>query len=96
LNEQKTDRLLSRYDIGLGGRLSAENAFGKIFEDCQSEPENLVVIGIKGGAYNTPIMHQLAKDLGVTVFTIPDVETLGMPEVVNRAIEAAGKATDRI
>lgn len=86
----------SHYDIGLSGRLNAGNAFGKIMEDCQSSPENLVIIGIKGGAYNTPLMHQLTKDIGATVFTITDVERLGIKEVVNRAMEAAGRGTDKI
>jgi arginase family enzyme len=86
----------SHYDLSLGGRLNAGNAFGKIMEDCQAEPQNLVIVGISGGAYNTPAMHQLALDLGVTVFTIGDVETMGIQEVVQRAVEAAGRDTDKI
>ena len=86
----------SHYDLSLGGRLNAGNAFGKIMENCQAEPENLAIIGIKGGAYNTPAMHQLALDLGVTVFTIGDVEEMGIEEVVRRAVEAAGRGTDKI
>jgi arginase family enzyme len=86
----------SHYDIGIGGRLNAGNAFGKIMENCQAEPENLVIIGIKGGAYNTPKMHQLTKDIGATLFTIADVERMGIQEVVKRAVEIAGKGTERI
>ncbi len=86
----------SHYDIGLAGRLNAGNAFGKIMQDCQAEPENLVIIGIKGGAYNTPLMHQVTQDIGATVFTIADVRRIGMLEVIGRAIEIAGKGTERI
>lgn len=86
----------SHYDLGLAGRLNAGNAFGKIMENCQAEPENLAIVGIKGGAYNTPAMHQLALDLGVSVFTIGDVEEMGIKEVVQRAVEAAGRGTDKI
>ncbi|MFC2030891.1 agmatinase family protein [Chloroflexota bacterium] len=86
----------SHYDLGLGGRLNAGNAFGKIMENCQADPENLAIVGIKGGAYNTPGMYKLAQDLGVTVFTIADVEKMGIEEVTRRAMEAAGRGTDRI
>jgi arginase family enzyme len=86
----------SHYDLGLEGRLNAGNAFGKIMENCQADPENLAIVGIKGGAYNTRSMHQLAMDLGVTVFTIGDVEEMGIQEVTRRAMEAAGRGTDRI
>lgn len=86
----------SHYDIGLSGRLSAENAFGKIMEDCQAETENLAIIGIRGGSYNTPLMHKLAKDLGVGIFTHADVRRMGIEEVVRKAIEIAGRGTEKI
>jgi agmatinase len=78
------------------GRLNAGNAFYKIFDTCQAEPENMVVIGIKGGAYNTPLMDELSKKLGMTIFTNEDVETMGITNVVKKSIEAATKDTDRV
>jgi len=84
------------YDIGLSGPLNAGNAFGKIMENCKAEPENLVIIGIKGGAYNTPMMHKVAQQIGASVFTMMDVERMGMEKVVERAIEIAGRGTDRV
>jgi arginase family enzyme len=78
------------------GRLNAGNAFYKIFDTCQAEPENMVIIGIKGGAYNTRLMHELAKKLGMTIFTYEDVEDMGIANVVEKGIEAATKGTDRV
>lgn len=78
------------------GRLNAGNAFYKIFDTCQAEPENMVIIGIKGGAYNTPLMHELSKKLGMTIFTNEDVEAMGITDVVQKSIEAATKGTDRV
>jgi arginase family enzyme len=86
----------SHYDIGLSGRLNAENAFGKIMDNCRADPENLAIIGIRGGSYNTPGMHKLAKDLGVSLYTNADVRRLGIEAVVRKAIEAAGRGTDKI
>jgi len=85
------------YPHGDFGRLNCGNAFYKIFDTCQSEPENMVFIGVKeGGAYNTPLMHKLAQELEMTIFTSTDVEQMGMETVVNKAIEVASKGTDKI
>jgi agmatinase len=78
------------------GKLNAGNAFYKIFDTCQAEPANMAVIGIKGGAYNTPLMHELALKLGYTIFTNEQVEEMGIEEVTKRAIEAASRDTDRV
>jgi arginase family enzyme len=78
------------------GRLNAGNAFYKIFDTCQAEPENMAVIGIKGGAYNTPLMHELSQELGMTVFTCEDVEEMGITNVVKKGIEVATKGTDKV
>lgn len=86
----------SHYDIGLSGRLSAENAFGKIMENCNADPENLAIIGIRGGSYNTPLMHKLAVDLGVGLFNIADVRAMGIEAVVRKAIKIAGRGTEKI
>jgi arginase family enzyme len=86
----------SHYDIGLSGRLNSGNAFGKIMENCQADPSNLVIIGIKGGAVNTPRMHQLTKEIGATVFTMGHIEAKGIEQVTREAIEIAGRGTDKI
>jgi arginase family enzyme len=86
----------SHYDNDLGGMLNAGNAFGWIFETCQADTRNMVLIGIKGGAYNTPAMHQAALDVGFTVFTIDDVERMGIEEVTRRAIDIASRGAERV
>ena len=82
------------YDNDIGGMLTTGNAFGKIYEDCRVETENMVFIGINGGGgYNTPAMAKLMKDIGITVFQAKDVDALGAEEVAKRAVEIAGKGT---
>ncbi|MBW2369398.1 MAG: arginase family protein [Deltaproteobacteria bacterium] len=78
------------------GRLNAGNAFYKILDTCQVEPEDWVTIGIKGGGYNTPLMAELAKKMGNTVFTIGDVEEMGMVEVMKRTLEIVSKRADKV
>jgi arginase family enzyme len=82
--------------LGDMGRLNASNAFYKIFDTCQAEPENFVTIGIRGETYNTLPMHELAEKIGSTVFTAGDVERMGMTEVINRAVEVATRGTDKV
>jgi arginase family enzyme len=78
-------------------RLNCGNWFYKICDECQVEPENSVFIGVKeGGAYNTPLMHKLADELGMTIFTSTDVEQMGMETVINKAIEVVTRGTDKI
>jgi len=96
----------AHYDNSYGGpqpepykefeRLNGGIQFYKIFDECDANPENMVLIGIKGGAYNTPLMHEVAKKAGYTIFNIRDVEHVGMKEVIQRAVEAASRGTDRI
>ncbi len=84
------------YDIGLSGRLNSGNAFGKIMENCQADPSNLVIVGIKGGAVNTLRMHQLTKEIGATVFTMGHIEEMGIEQVTRKAIEVASRGTDKV
>ena len=86
----------AHYDNDFGGRLTAANAFGKIYEDCQVETKNMVFIGINGGgSFNTPAMARLAKEVGITVFQAADVEKLGVEEVTNRALEIVSRGAER-
>ena len=85
----------SHYDLGYGGRPSAENALYLAMESCDIEPENVCIIGISSPNYNTPGMGRLAKKLGVTVFTREDVIQQGMPAITRQAMEVAGRGTER-
>jgi len=78
------------------GRLNGANQFYKILEQCDAEPRNMVIIGVKGGAFNTPPMREVAEAVGITVFTAGDVERMGIAEVIERAIAVATDGTDRV
>lgn len=78
------------------GRLNGANQFYKIFEQCDAEPRNMAIIGVKGGAFNTPLMRRLAEAVGITVFTAGDVERLGIADVVEQAIRVVTDGTDRV
>lgn len=77
-------------------RLNSGNWAYKIFDTCNADPKNMVVIGIKGGAANQPAWHEMAVKAGYTIFTNEDVEELGIREVTKRAIEVATRDTDRV
>jgi len=93
----------SHYDLGYGGEQprpynhmsdpNAGNAIYNIVETSNVELENICIIGINGPGYNTSSMCNLAKKLGVTVFTAEDVRQRGMPEIMDRALEISTRGT---
>lgn len=54
---------------------------------------NVVIIGIHGAA-NPRLEQEVADKAGVTVFSIRDIDRLGMDEVATRAIEIASSGTE--
>lgn len=60
---------------------------------CFVDPANAVQIG---GRDIDPIERVRMREAGVTVFSIADIDRIGMPEVMRRAIEIAGKDTEGI
>jgi arginase family enzyme len=85
----------SHQDLAWGDRLTSGNIWARILDTCQADPTNLVEIGIRGTVNREP-WQDLARELGITIFTIADVEKMGMDEVIRRAIEIAGRGTERI
>ncbi|MBW2368303.1 MAG: agmatinase family protein [Deltaproteobacteria bacterium] len=83
------------YPYGEFGRLNCGNALYKILDTCRVDPSNVVMIGIGGGDVNTPMMHKIMVEAGIKVFTVTDVERLGIEDVTQQAIEISGKGTDR-
>jgi arginase len=83
------------YDLFWGKDLmpTAGSALCHFYQNARSSPENLAIIGI-GGGQNTAEWEETSRQIGCTVFTIADVERLGMREVAARAMEVAGKGTD--
>ena len=56
---------------------------------------NVVIIGAHGAA-NPRLEQEVAEDKGITVFTIRDIERLGMEEVCTRALAIAGDGTESV
>lgn len=85
------------YDLFWGKDLmpTAGSALCHFFQNARSSPANLAIIGI-GGSQNTAEWEETSRHIGCTVFTIADVERLGMREVVARAMDVAGKGTDNV
>ena len=75
--------------LGLGHeRLTAIGGVEK-----KLNPENVVLIGSRD---LDPGERQLLKDLGATVFTVHEVDLLGMPKVMEEAIRIASEGTDGV
>lgn len=83
------------YDLFWGKDLmpTAGSALSSFYHGAVSIPENLAIIGI-GGSQNTAQWEETSRQIGCTVFTVDDVERLGMTEVIARAMEVAGRGTD--
>lgn len=75
--------------LGLGHeRLTAIGGVEK-----KLNPKNVVLIGSRD---LDPGERQLLKDLGATVFTMHEVDLLGMPKVMEEAIRIASEGTDGV
>lgn len=57
------------------------------------QPEDAAVVGIRS---LDPPEREVIRGSGVTVFTMQDVDTLGMREVMVRALDVATEGTDRL
>jgi len=96
----------SHYDVGYGAktpppyntlsRLTAENAMYRILDSSNVDPENICLIGIGSGNFNTPVMAKFAtEELGLTIFTAEDVHQQGMNEIIAKALEITTRGTER-
>lgn len=61
--------------------------------DNKIKAKNIVYIGCRDVDAGE---RKFLKELGITVFTMHEVDKFGMPEVIKRAINIAGKDTDGI
>jgi arginase family enzyme len=85
----------SHLDLTWEPRIWAGSQWGRAFELGAVEPANLVQIGIRG-TRNAVIFEEVARELGVTYFTIPDVDERGIREVTESALELALAGVDRL
>jgi len=61
--------------------------------DKKIMPENIVFIGCRDLDFGE---RKMLKEFGITVFTMHEVDRLGMTEVMNRSIKIASEGTDGI
>ena len=80
-----------------GMPLSAVCGFGPDcmvgFSQARVDPHNVVIIGARD---LDPLEKVKLHESGVTVFTISDVHTMGMPDIVKQAVQIAGRGTNGI
>ncbi len=62
-------------------------------KDKNINPEKIVYVGCRDVDAGE---KKFLKELGITVFTMHEVDKYGMPEIIEKAIQIAGKDTDGI
>ncbi len=80
-----------------GMPLSAVTGFGPEcmvgFSEARVDPHNVVIIGARD---LDPLEKEKLHASGVTVFTISDVHTMGMPDIAKQAVRVASAGTSGI
>lgn len=59
-------------------------------------PKNTVVVGYRSEEENKEIELNIIKKMGVTVFSTEDIRTMGIKEVIRKAVEIASSNTNGI
>lgn len=85
----------SHLDLTWEPRIWAGSQWGRAFELGALEPANLVQIGIRG-TRNAVIFEEVAQELGITYFTIPEVDERGIRAVTQAALELALDGVERL
>ncbi|MHA1945570.1 MAG: agmatinase family protein, partial [Candidatus Hodarchaeales archaeon] len=86
----------SHFDLHYEPEFSAASQWGRLFDKLpQVKPENYCSIGIRG-MRNQLHEHYVAEELGVQYFTMSDVETEGIKNVITRALEITTKNTEAL
>ena len=79
-------------DIG-GEELSHCSPAHRVLDLANVDGANVVIIGAHGAA-NPKLEQDVAEQNGVTVFTVRDIDTIGIDEVARRALSIAADGTD--
>ena len=85
----------AHYDLSWYPRYWAGSQWARAMEMGVLEPRNLVHIGVRGFR-NSAFWHYAARELGTEVYTIADVEDLGIAEVSRRARRQALDGVDAL
>jgi arginase family enzyme len=83
----------SHLDLTWEPRIWAGSQWARAFELGAVEPANLVQIGIRGSR-NAIVFEEVARELGVRYFTIPDVDDQGIDAITDQALELALDGVD--
>lgn len=85
----------SHFDLSEEPKYWAGSQWARAFELGVVEPENFVLIGIRGGRESLSD-KLVADELGLRYYTMADVDELGVAAVAQEALEAAGAGTEAI
>jgi len=85
----------SHMDFSYEPAVWASSEWFRTMELGKISPKNMVEIGIRGRR-NSILERNVADILGIQVFDIEEVQTLGIREVMRQAIKIAGGGTDGI
>ena len=82
-------------DLSWEPRYWAGSQWARAMELGALAPQNLVQIGVRG-TRNSILWQRVTEELGVTFFSMRDVDRLGLEEVNRRALERAWDAADAV
>lgn len=82
------------YDLDPNVKYDAAWQFLGAFESDNISPENMASVGISTG--NDRTWYEMAKELGVSSFTISDIQDHGIETVMKEAIDVAANGTEAI
>ncbi|MHA2296100.1 MAG: agmatinase family protein [Candidatus Hodarchaeales archaeon] len=85
----------SHFDLYREPEFSAASQWGRLFELPQINPENYCSIGIRG-LRNQLHERFVAEELGIQYYTMGDIESHGINNVIAKALEIAGENTDAL
>jgi arginase family enzyme len=85
----------SHFDLSLEPRYWAGSQWARAFELGVVDPQNFVLIGIRGGRESLSD-KLVADELGIRYFTMADVDELGIAAVAQDALEIAAAGTEAL
>ena len=85
----------SHFDLYYEPEFSAASQWGRLFDLPQVDPQNFCSIGLRGLRNQ---LHELivAKKLGIEYFTMADITTHGIENIITKALEVAGTNTEAL
>jgi agmatinase len=85
----------ARLDLGFAPRYQAGSQWARAFELGIVEPANFIEVGIRGTSAGA-VDRLVADELGIRVFTMAEIDELGIVAVAQEALEAAATGTEAL